>query len=348
MNRTVLYDVERDRGANFADYGGWEKPSDFGGCLAEYHALRDSAGVWDRSERGKLVVTGADRHTWLQGMISNDVRPLAEGASTVCGCVLNATGHLLADVTVVNRGDSLLLDMSRVNAEKIYRLLDGFIITEDVQLADQSDAIACLSLQGPAMAGQSPYRELLGKRNLTTAADHTGMGGIDVYVPGSQAAGLWLELVAAGIVPVGEEAVETLRIEAGIPKYGVDMDETTIPLECGLGSSHISHTKGCYVGQEIIARIVARGHTNRALTGLILEGSQLPHKGDKVFPTEGEADREIGWVTSACHSPLLGRGVTLAYLRHEFRAPGAHVRIDRGGGVVTAHTAELPFTSKAK
>jgi folate-binding protein YgfZ len=166
-------------------------------------------------------------------------------------------------------------------------------------------------------------------------------------VKATEAGALWTRLVEAGIAPVGEEAVETLRIEAGIPKYGVDMDETTIPLECGLESSHISHTKGCYVGQEIIARIVARGHTNRALTGLVLNGSELPHKGDKVFPTEGEADREIGWVTSACHSPLLGHGIALAYLRHEFRAPGSHVRVDRGDGVVTAHCTGLPFRAPA-
>lgn len=350
MNRTVLYDLERDRGANFADYDGWEKPADFGDCLAEYHVSRESAGLWDRSESGKLVVTGADRFTWLQGMISNDVRPLQQGAPGVCGCVLNATGHLLSDVRVVNRGDSLLLDMARENVDKIYRLLDGFIISEDVEIVDQSDFLASFSLQGPAVAKshESRVREIAGGGVAVTAADHTGLGGFDLYVKATEAAALWTRLLDSGIAPVGEEAVETLRIEAGIPKYGVDMDETTIPLECGLESSHISHTKGCYVGQEIIARIVARGHTNRALGGLVLDGSQLPRKGDKVFPTEGEADREVGWVTSATHSPLLGRGIALAYLRHEYRAPGTRVRIDRGDGVVTARTTDLPFrTSQA-
>lgn len=340
MNRTPLYEVERDHGANFAKFDGWEKPSDFGDCLAEYHAVREDAGLLDRSERGKLVVTGADRFRWLQGMISNDVRPLEQGAASVCGCVLNATGHLLADVKVVNRGDSLLLDVARENAKKVQRLLDGFIITEDVEVVDQSDFLACISVQGP-VAMDSLSRSHVGSEAV--AADYSGLGGFDLYLRAEDAPGMWTRLVASGIVPVGEEAVETLRIEAGIPKYGVDMDETTIPLECGLESSHISNNKGCYVGQEIIARIVARGHTNRALTGLVLEGSQLPHKGDKVFPTDGEADREVGWITSACHSPLLGKGIALAYIRHESRAPGAHVRIDRGDGVVSAYTAELPF-----
>jgi folate-binding protein YgfZ len=349
MNRTVLYDAERDRGARFADYDGWEKPVDFCDCLSEYHAMREGVGLLDRSERGKLLVSGADRLTWLQGMISNDVRPLGDtdkGAKAVCGCVLNATGHLLADVKVINRGDSLLLDLFRPNLDKIHRLLDGFIITEDVQISDVSDSLACLSLQGPA-ATEAFVREHAHGAQFV-AADYTGLGGFDLYLDVSGAVALWTRLVDSGIAPVGEEAVETLRIEAGIPRYGADMDETTIPLECGIESSHISQTKGCYVGQEIIARIVARGHTNRALTGLLLEGSELPHKGDRILPTDGEADREIGWVTSACHSPLLGRGIALGYVRHESRAPGTHVRIDRGDGVVRAFTTDLPFRAPSE
>src|SRR5207249_4350348 len=103
--------------------------------------------------------------------------------------------------------------------------------------------------------------------------------------------------------------------------YGVDMDESTIPIECGLGPTHISETKGCYVGQEIIARIQSRGHTNRALTGFIIEGSDLPIKGAKILLTAGES-REVGWITSACHSPSLQRSIALGYLRHEHRAAG--------------------------
>jgi aminomethyltransferase len=319
-------------------------PAYYGDCLVEYRTIREGVGLYDRSERGKLVLSGADRLTWLQGMISSDVRPLGQGAESACGCILNSTGHLLADVRVINRGDTVLLDMQRGNVEKILRLLDGFIITEDVKIEDASDDIACLSLVGPG-SKDAPFRDFLKGDAVVVPSNHTGLGDVDLFVAADDAPALWSSLIGAGIKPVGEEAVETLRIEAGIPKYGVDMDETTIPLECGLESTHISHTKGCYVGQEIIARIVARGHTNRALTGLILDGSQLPRKGDKLYPTEGETDREIGWTTSACHSPLLEKGIALAYVRHEFRSPGQRLRIDRGDGVVTARTTELPFAS---
>src|SRR5439155_96392 len=202
MNRTVLYNVQRDHGAHFTDVGGWEIPVDYGDCLIEHKAVRESIGLLERRSRGFLVITGPDRYSWLQGMVSNDVRPLEAGAPP-----------------------------------------------------------------------------------------------------------LWEKLVDEGIQPVGESAADTLRIEAGIPEYGRDMDETTIPLECNLEATHISHTKGCYVGQEIIARIHSRGHTNRALTGLLIEGAALPIRGDKVYPTEGETDREVGWVTSATHSPSLERSI---------------------------------------
>jgi glycine cleavage system T protein len=340
--RTILYDIQRDQGANFGDFQGWEKPVDFGDCLAEHRAVREAMGLLDRSERGKLVLTGGDRVTWLQGMVSNDVRPLAEGASYVCAGLLNATGHLLADVRIINRGDSLLLDLDRQNAEKILRLLDGFIITEDVEVVDQSDFLACLSVQGPGEQ-EAWVRRHVGEDAFVTEADHTGSGGFDIYIKSKEALTLWRRLVEAGAHPVGEAAADTLRIEAGIPVYGVDMDETTIPLEANLESTHVSHTKGCYVGQEIIARIHSRGHTNRALTGLILHESQLPHKGDRIYPTEGETTKEIGWVTSSTHSPSLEKAIALCYLRHEFREPGTRVRIARQDDIVSASVTALPF-----
>lgn len=353
MNHTPLYTVQHELGANFRDFGGWEKSGDYGDVMAEYRAVREHIGLLDRSERGKLVLTGSDRLSWLQGMISNDVRPLGSGEAQICGCVLNATGHLLADVRVINRTDSLLLDMTRDNAEKIYRLLDGFIITEDVEIVEQSDFLACLSVQGTDVK-EAWVQEQVTRHDgaLVAAADHTGIGGYDIYLKATEAPTLWHALIAAGARPVGEQAVEILRIEAGIPLYGVDMDESTIPLECNLEATHISHTKGCYVGQEIIARVHSRGHTNRALTGLVVQGSALPYKGDKLFPTlsaEGEA-REVGWVTSAAHSPRLGKVIALGYVRHEYREPDTNLRIirdSRGTGdddeALSATVTTLPF-----
>jgi len=322
--------------------------------LTEYRAVREARGLLDRSARGKLAVTGRDRFTWLQGMVSNDVRLLEAGVPVVYACVLNATGHLLADLAIVRRGDSLLLDVARENREKIHRVLAGYIIMEDVEIEDWSDALACFSVQGPRAAetmadGGWRMADLSRTPNTVVPADHTGSGGFDIYLPVEDAPALRERLLAAGVPEVGETAAEVLRIEAGIPKYGVDMDESTIPLEANLEATHISHNKGCYVGQEIIARIHARGHTNRALTGLVLEGVMgpdtplLPYSHTLLYPAEGETEREVGWVTSAAWSPARERVIALGYVRHEHRAPGTKLRIARAEGDLAAMVTSLPL-----
>jgi folate-binding protein YgfZ len=344
MNRTPLHTIQLEQGAHFGEYGEWEKPEYFCGCLDEHKAVREGMGLLDRSERGKLVLTGKDRYAWLQGMVSNDVRRLESGGASVYACVLNATGHLLADLHIVNRGDSLLLDMARENVRSIYQRLDGFLIVEDVEIVDQSDFLACVSVQGPK-ATEAWVREMSGSSAHVVAADHTGSGGFDIYCKSDEAPTLWKKLSEAGAQPVGEAAADTLRIEAGIPVYGIDMDENTIALEANLEQTHISYEKGCYVGQEIIARIHSRGHTNRALTGFILSGSELPHKGSKIFPTSGETDREVGWITSSTHSPSVGKAIALGYLRHELREPGVPLRIAHEDDSLTAQVAALPFVN---
>lgn len=338
----MLQDVQRAAGAHFGEWRGRQLALDYGDPNEEYQAVRRAMGLLDRSERGKLVLTGNDRIPWLQGMVSNDVRPLATGAPAVYACVLNATGHLLADLCIVNRGDNLLLDMERENLEKIFRLLDDYVITEDVEIADHSDALACLSVQGP-LVDANRIRALCSDSAHVVPADHTGEGGVDIYLRAQEAPTLWQRLVAAGARPVGAKAAEVLRVEAGVPLYGVDMDESTIPLEANLEATHISHTKGCYVGQEVIARIHSRGHTNRALTGLLLEGECLPARDNKIFPAEGETNREVGWVTSAIRSPAIGGGIALGYVRHEHRAPGTRLRIAAEAGSIVARTTALPF-----
>jgi folate-binding protein YgfZ len=181
-------------------------------------------------------------------------------------------------------------------------------------------------------------------------ADHTGEGGYDIYRPTEHLEEFRRRLMAEmGAVPVGEEAAEILRIEAGIPKFGVDMDEKTIPLEAGLEATYISHTKGCYVGQEIIARITARGHTNRTLAGLVLDGTELPRKGEVVKAATGDGEeKETGWITSACLSPSLGSVIALGYVRHENSEPGARVRVVHGEALLSATVTELPFMKRVK
>jgi folate-binding protein YgfZ len=344
MNRMALHTIQLEQGAHFSDFGGWEKPESFCGCLDEQKAVREGMGLLDRSERGKLVLIGRDRFSWLQGMVSNDVRALEKGAPSIYACILNATGHLLADVHIVNRGDSLLLDMARENVSSIYQRLDGFLITEDVEIVDQSDYLACLSVQGPA-ATEAWVREMAGPSAHVVPADHTGSGGFDIYCKADEAPETWRRLADGGAQQVGEAAADTLRIEAGLPLFGVDMDEGVIALEANLEQTHISYDKGCYVGQEIIARIHSRGHTNRALTGFVLSESRLPHKGSKIYPTSGETDREVGWITSSTHSPFVGKAIALGYLRHELRESGTPLRIAHEDDAITAEVAALPFVN---
>jgi|SRR5581483_3460332 len=338
---------------------------------AEYHAVREEAGLLDRSGVGKLAIIGPDRYSWLQGMVSNDVRLLEQGAASLLACILDATGHLLTDLTLIAvPGDSpiaaasgvpdtnfVLAELPRANVEKIRTLLDRFIILEEVELQDVSDRLGCLSLQGPRSAeflrGWQAENEALGQliaeNFFLVEADHTGSGGFDLYCAAEVSETIRQALMRQGVPEVGAAAQEILRVEAGIPLYGRDMDESVIALEANLGPTHISLTKGCYVGQEIIARIDSRGHTNRALTGFVLSGTPLPTPGEKLtsVPTGGEpAPREVGRLTSvvACSPAMDGRPIALGYARHEARAPGTRLRIGEGESERTAEVVALPFT----
>jgi len=322
--------------------------------IAEYRAARESCGLIDRSGQARLLVIGTDRVSWLQGMVSNDVQMLRESATRIQACILDATGHLLADIAIINHPDGLLLDLDRMNRGKVSDLLNRFIITEDVEIIDRTDDLACFSLQGPAAVDIAQHVPV-NAYEVIAPADHTGLGGLDLYPPATDISTLLELLTTLGAVPVGDEAAEILRVEAGIPRYGVDMDETTIPLEAGLEATHISFTKGCYVGQEIIARIESRGHTNRALTGFVVDGDTLPAIGDRLrlvgpmsVPDQSAPDeataKDVGWITSATFSPTMNRGIAMGYLRHEYRTTGNGVQTDAGIGLDVTY---LPFIPRS-
>src|SRR5579871_515374 len=263
--------------------------------LSQVRAVRAGMGFWDRSEVGKLAICGPDCFTWLQGMVSNDVRGLENEAvyGFLRACVLDATGHVLSDLSLVpmrgNKGRMLsealglpegaflLADLPRENVSKIATLFDRFLITEEVEIHDVTDRIGCLSFQGQRAdaiwdyakgASDDPLGDDWGSV-VTMPSDYSGAGGFNAYFSMAEHARLLEGVRQRGVVEVGPEAQEILRVEAGLPKYGLDMDESVIALEANLGPTHISFTKGCYVGQEVIARIESRGHTNRALTGLV-------------------------------------------------------------------------------
>jgi folate-binding protein YgfZ len=321
-----------------------------------YQAARQTAAFVDRSARGRIAVRGRDRASYLQGLLTNDIQVLKTGE----GCYsayLTAQGRMIADLWVYELGDVILLSLAGELTSAVMATLDQFIFSEDVQLGDVSETFAQLAVVGPdaarvveALFDEPPAMSLatlqehgnlrahMGRHPaIVTRVTDTGEPGFDVYVERDQIR--WLkDRLAAGSVPeADDEAAEALRIEAGIPMFHRDMDEDTIPLEAGIESRAISMTKGCYVGQEIIVRVLHRGHGRvaRKLVGLTIDGESIPTRGAVVT----SADRTVGQVTSAVRSPALGQPVALAYVQRDFSSPGSVLTVDGSRATVAA----LPF-----
>jgi len=322
----------------------------------QHRAAMTAAGVIDRSMLGKATVTGRDRAAFLQGMLSNDVKALGPGQ----GCpaaFLDAHGKVVSLLVVYALEDRILLELPAGSTEKFLQTIDKYLISEKAYFEVADDAYAIVAVQGPG--AEKMLADLSGAPLDPTPYAHkeATIAGVPVRIarrslavtPGFHcwtAAGhgeaLDKVLREAGAVPVGAQALETLRVEAGIPEYGVDVDETVILPETRLDEL-VSFTKGCYIGQETVARVKYRGHINRGLAGMVLEGDRLPAHGDAITAE----DKEIGRVTSAVRSIALGRPIALGYVRREHFEPGSAVTVVTGDGPVQARVAELPFVRPA-
>lgn len=334
--------------------------------LDAYRAVRHAAGIVDRSREGRIVVKGADRATWLQGLLTNDVVALSPGS----GCYaawLTPQGRMITDARVLALHDRMLLDVPGPRADDLARRLDQLVIMEDVRVEDVTSAIARLAVHGPR-AGAVVHKILSeehGAQTIAGLAEHAssvltlgpapeivvagsrdaGVQGFDLYVPRAQADALRVALEGAGAVPVDASTWDLLRLEAGRPVFGVDMDEETIPLEAGIESRAISFTKGCYVGQEVIVRVRDRGHGRVAkrLVGLALaEGSVAtrPLSPGSRLSVEG---REVGRVTSAGWSPALERPIALGYVPRDLAEPGTRVDAESVEASIALQVVTPPF-----
>jgi folate-binding protein YgfZ len=351
-NQLTLNDLHRSAGARLREFSGWLVPADYGDMIAEHRAVMTGAGLIDRSVLGKATVTGRDRAAFLQGMLSNDVKALQPGQ----GCpaaFLDAVGKVVSLVVVYALPDRILLELPAGSTEKFLQAIDKFLISEKAEFEASDDAYAILSVQGPK-AGEVLARVSGTALDLAPYAHaEVVVGGAAVHVmqraeaitPGfhcwvtpEDAPALWKALREAGAVPVGADAAETLRLEAGIPIYGVDVDEGVILPETRL-ETLVSYTKGCYIGQETVARVKYRGHINRGLSGLVLDGETVPSPGDTILA----ADKDIGRITSAVRSVALGRPIALGYVRREHFEPGSAVAVKSGEGLVSGHVSDLPF-----
>ena len=357
MQRSPLFTMQQALGATFTCVGDWEVPQHFGDALGEYQAIRQSVGLLDLSWRGLIRMTGKDRQRFLHAMVSNDTASLQTGQ----GCYatfLTAKGHLVADFVVYAEDDAYLLELESQATQAFLQAIDWFIIGDDVTCHDESGAWGLMALQGPGathlltlatghavpdlpmyttqpcMVGDVPAH--------VTRRSYTGESGYLVRTTAERLSelwqALWLHAEVCNARAVGMEALTMARIEAGIPVYGQDMTATTLPIEANLDAA-ISYTKGCYVGQEVIARIEARGHVNRKLVGLRLHGDTLPAPGAKIVSPQ----RDVGWITSVTYSPALHQNIAIGYVRREAMAPGTMLDVQSDGASLTATVVALPF-----
>jgi folate-binding protein YgfZ len=317
-------------------------PRSYGDPAAEYRAAREAAVVIDRVDRGLLRVFGRDPVRMIHGLVSNDVASLEPGGS-VYATMLTAKGRLVADLRVIRRDTDLLLEADVGALPGVRRHLSRFVPPLFARVEDAGDAFAVLGLYGPGAPALLSSAQNAAAGLLAIGADPIGVPGHDLIVPAPMLAGVWAALGAAGARPAGHAALDVLRIEAGVPRWGAELDEDVIPLEAGLGERAISTTKGCYTGQEVIIRILHRGHVNRHLRGLLLGEHPAPSRGAALF--RAGSDRPVGHVTSSCLSPRLEQTVALAYIRREVE-PGEAVRLGDPAGA-EARVVTLPFPDTA-
>jgi tRNA-modifying protein YgfZ len=307
----------------------------------EYRALTEACGLFDRSERGKLALSGSGSAEFLQGQVTNDVQGLEPGGGCYAAFLTNK-GKMLGDLRILDTGEELLLDTERSALQELFNMIRRFRVGYDVELHKRTLERGLLSLIGPDATTLAGGVELGPEEHAHRANELAGVAvrairtdvGVDLLVQDPEAvADLAAALVDAGAVAVSETAVECLRVERGRPRYGVDLDDTVIPQEAGLNDRAVSFTKGCYVGQETVARLHYRGKPNRSLRGLALSAPAA--RGDEL--TLGE--RMVGRLGSVAVSPRFGP-IALGRVRREAEN-GAVVSV--GGDGATATVVALPF-----
>ena len=307
----------------------------------EYAIVRRQVGLFDRSDFGILELTGRDRATFLHALVSNEVKALAPGQ----GCsatLLDVHGKVQVVLFVWVADDRIFVVTPPAMAAKTAEALDHYLFSEKVTIEDVSHDHALFLLAGPsapetierlkgAGLGEIPVR-------LVNGARETGEAEVWIMCPAAEASRVRETLLGSGARPIGDEAYESLRIEAGTPRFGHDVDESVLLPEIPF-ENLVSYTKGCYPGQEVVVRIRDRGHVNRMLRGLVLEGNQVPAVGAEVVAD----DATIGKVTSAAWSFGLSRPIALAFVRRQHAEPGTRVSVRSSDNVAAAMVSALPF-----
>ncbi len=326
--------------------------------MSEYAAVRDGgAGVIGLSTRGRIRVTGSEAILFLNGLVSNDMKTLAEHR-WMPAVFPTVQGRLIGAVRIVRgkntdaKNPAFLIDTAAESHDAVVKTISRFTLAGDFHVADVTAETALLSIQGKraveviekifeTQVSDQPRNgaveiEWQNTRATIIRATHTGEDGFDVFVASTHVSQLREAFENAGAISVGDETFEILRIEAGEARHGRDMDETNVVLETNLDDA-VSYSKGCYIGQEIIVRIKHRGHVAKKLAGLRLDSDRKIEAGTVIKSADSQ---EIGKVTSATFSPKLGTTIALGYVRYEHLEPGTNVLVDDG---IKATVTELPF-----
>jgi folate-binding protein YgfZ len=310
----------------------------------DYAAVRENGtGLIDLSSRGRILVNGSDAAMFLNGLVTNDVKNLAVN-SWIPAAFATVQGRLLAAVRIIHREDGFLIDTEETTHERVFRLLERFSLAGDFHVTDITSETAMASLQGKTAVhmmsskfGREASHDLERGKVCRTKegfdvfpATHTAEEGFDIVMPEAEAEAWWEEFQDMGIIGVDETTQEILRIEAGVPRYGVDMDDNTVINETNLDDA-ISFTKGCYTGQEIIIRIKHRGHVAKKLTGIITPGESVELDDLTVYSEDG---KEAGRITSWVISPILGHTAAMAYMKYEYLTLLTPIQLNAAGRTV--------------
>ena len=342
---TPLIDEHRRANARIEEFAGRLLPSSYSGFELEYHAARESVALFDTNWRAISTLSGRDRVKYLHAISSNNIKDLGEGRG-VLALLLNPQGHILAELEVYALKDKLLVLSHASMRERTFSTLKKYILGSQVQIEDLTGQFGSLAFEGPSaptLFAEITALDLIGFPELAIAEvsidsapcyairrSHFGELGAEIVAPREHLAHLWKSLVAKVRVqhglPAGMRALNALRIEAGIPWFPLDFNDSVIPHEAALENTHISFSKGCYTGQEIVERVRSRGHVNRKRVELKFSVAEPPTTGTKLRAAGAEA----GYVTSSAFSPAAGTAIGMGYLRREHNTPGSTVEYDAG------------------
>ena len=349
-----LQEIHEKTGAEFQAYGATPIVLTFGEPQAEYAAIRKSAAIIDRPYRGILELTGKDRHAFLNNLLTNQTwdkekkQGLAAGQS-VYAFFLNTKGRIVSDMNVIELGDRIWIEMEEDKVEMVRAAFEKYLFAEQVKLKSMVGEVHELFVTGPRAQEAIANVDAIHVRD-----DLCGVPGFTLLVPTSSAEQTWNHFTNGpqaefdddmrfrGLArPCGWAAFNTTRIEAGRPLFGIDFDDSVLPAETGLFDRAVSLTKGCYLGQEIVARMHARGQLARRLVGIRMENDALPLAGSKIYD---DAQNEIGGITSSTISPVLSNiAICLGYVKKPFFTTGTKLHIPAEGAMHIGQVVDLPF-----